>query len=81
MAENFEVGFGDGSGDCEDITVERSSSKNSNGAGYLTPKAKLAFTKLRKAFTIVLIPGHFDLKCHIQIKTDVSGYTIGKVLS
>ena len=40
-----------GSGDHKDETVEKSPSKNLNGAiGYLTPKARLVFTKLRKAF-------------------------------
>ncbi len=27
------------------------------------------------------ILNHFNLKCHIQIKTDTSGYTISKILS
>ncbi len=28
-----------------------------------------------------LILNHFDPKCHIQIETDVSGYSIGEILS
>ena len=40
VAEVDEVGVG-GSGDCEDETVGRLPSKNSNGAtGYLTPDAR-----------------------------------------
>ena len=53
MAENSEIDSV-GDGNCEDEIVEKSSltSKNSNRAtGYLTPKARLAFTQLRKAFT------------------------------
>ena len=52
MAKNAEVG--NVGVDCEDKMIERSplNSKNSNGAiGYLTSKARLAFTQLRKAFT------------------------------
>ena len=56
VAECDEVGTISSSGDCEDKTVKRSPSKNSNRAiGYLTPKTSLAFTKLRKTFTIALI--------------------------
>ena len=75
MAENAEVdSFGDS--DWDDKTVKRSSltSKNLNGAtGYLTPKARLAFTQLRKAFTKTPIFWHFDPECHIQIETDAPG--------
>ena len=83
MAKDTEVDS-IGSGDCEDKTVERLplTSKNSNGAtGYLTSKARLAFTKLRKAFTKAPILRHFDPECHIWIETDTSGYAIGGVLS
>ena len=56
-------------------------SKNLNRiTGYLTSKAKLMFTKLSKAFTKALIFQYFDLKYHIQIETNASGYAIGKVL-
>ena len=71
-------------GNCEDKTVKRLplTSKNSNRAmGYLTSKARLAFTQLKKAFTKALILWHFDLECHIRIKTDASNYAIGGVLS
>lgn len=52
--------------------------KNSN---FLTPKAKLAFLQLRKAFTKALIIYHFDLKRYIWIKIDISGYGIDSILS
>ena len=82
MAEEVEVGSINDN--CADETVKRSPliSKNSNGAiAYLTTGAKQAFTQLRQAFTKALILQHFDLKCHIRIKTDASGYAIGGVLS
>ena len=68
MAEDTKVGIIGVVGDCEDETVKRSplTSKNLNGAiGYLTPKARLAFTKLRKTLTKALILRHFDPECHI----------------
>ena len=56
MAENTEIGTIGESHDCEDETVKKSLSKNLNGAtDYLTPKARLAFTKLRKTFAKALI--------------------------
>ena len=48
---------------------------------FLTSNAKKAFNQLRLAFIKALILRHFDLKSHIQIETDVSGYAIGRVLS
>ena len=48
---------------------------------FLTPEARLAFNRLRLAFTKAPILWHFDLECHIQIETDASGYAIGGVLS
>ena len=73
--------IGDG-GDCKNETIKRLPSKNLNRAtGYLTPKTRLAFTKLRKAFTIAPIFKHFDPKCHIWIETDALGYAIDEVLS
>ena len=83
MAEDAEIGSVGGD-DCKDETVKRSllTSKNSNKAtGYLIPKARLAFTQLRKAFIKALILQHFDPKCHIWIETDVSGYAIDGVLN
>ena len=47
VAEIDEIGVG-GGGNCEDKTVEKSPSKNSNRAmRYLTPDARRAFTQLR----------------------------------
>ena len=83
MVEDAEVGSV-GSGDCEDGIIKKSPliSKNLNGAtSYLTPKAKLAFTQWRKAFTKAPILQHFDPQCYIRTETDVSGYAIGRVLS
>ena len=48
---------------------------------FLTPDARTLFNRLWLAFTEAPIFRHFDLECHIQIETDVSGYTIGGVLS
>ena len=47
----------------------------------LTSEAKLAFLQLRQAFTEAPILYHFDLKRHIRLKTDASGYAIGGILS
>ena len=82
MAEHNKVGTIHSGGNCKDKTGKKSPSKNSNRVtGYLTPKARLAFIKLRKAFTKALIFRHFDLKCHIRIKTDALSYAINGVLS
>ena len=65
-------------------TKKPSKAKNINGASgkdFLTPKAKFAFTRLRKAFTEVPILHHFDPERHIWIETDASGYEIGGVVS
>ena len=82
VAENDEVG-GVGSDDCEDETIKKSlCSKNLNKAtSYLTPNTRQTFTQLRQAFIKAPIIRHFDPKCHIQIKTNASGYVIGRVLS
>ena len=53
--------------------------KNS-GQSFLTPKARLAFNRLRLAFTKAPIFRDFDPECHIQIETDVLGYAISDVL-
>lgn len=49
--------------------------------GFVTPKAKLAFAKFRQAYSISTISNHFNLKCHIWIKTHALGYAIGGILS
>ena len=51
------------------------------GPGFLNPEARAAFNRLRLAFTKAPILRHFDPKCHIRIKTDVSGYAIDGILS
>ena len=48
---------------------------------FCTPKARLAFTKLRQVFVKALIFYHFDSEYHIRIETDISGYAIDGVLS
>ena len=58
-----------------------SKSKKTVGSDFLTPKAKLAFTKLRQAFVKALILYHFNPERYIWIKTDVLGYTIDRVLN
>lgn len=49
-------------------------------ARFITPGARLAFIKLRQVFIKVPTLYHFDLKFHIQTKTDLSDYAIDKVL-
>ena len=52
MTERDDVGISNGDDNCEYETIKRSFSKNSNRAvKYLTPKARLAFTQLKKKFT------------------------------
>ena len=41
----------------------------------------MAFTELRQAFIKAPILHYFDLKCHIPVETDISGYAIDEVLS
>ena len=57
------------------------SKKTVRSSDFLTPGAKLAFTKLWQAFLKATIFHHFDPECHIQTETDVSGYAIGRILS
>ena len=57
------------------------SKKTIRSLDFFTPKAKLAFTKLRLAFFKAPILHYFDPEYHIRIKTDASGYAIGGVLS
>ena len=58
-----------------------SKSKKMVGTDFLTPGAKLMFTKVRQAFLKALILYHFDPEHHIRIETDASDYAIGRVLS
>ncbi len=48
---------------------------------FLTLEAKLAFIRLKQAFTEAPILHHFDPERHIRIETDASGYAIGRLLS
>ena len=48
---------------------------------FLTPKAKLVFTKLRQVFLKAPILHHFDPNRHIRIETNALGYAIGRVLN
>ena len=48
---------------------------------FLTPEAKLAFSRLRQAFPEAPILHHFDPEHYIRIETDTSGYAIGGILS
>ena len=76
------VAVGSGGGGNETVKRLPLYTKATIGAiGYLTPDAKVAFIQLRKVFIKALILCYFDLECHIQIKTDVSAYAIGRVLS
>ena len=50
-------------------------------SGFLTSRARMAFTKLRQAFIKAPILYHFDSKCHIWVETDMSSYAIDWVLS
>ena len=57
------------------------SKKTVGSLDFLTPKARLVFTKLKQVFVKALILYHLDLEHHIWIKTDISGYAIVVVLS
>lgn len=48
---------------------------------FLIPGARLAFTKLRKAFNTALIMYHYDRKYHIWIQTNLSSYDISGIFS
>ena len=64
MAEDVEIGSG--WGNCEDKTTKRSLSASQyldKAISYLTTKARVAFSQLKKTFTKVLILWHFDLEC------------------
>ena len=57
------------------------SKKTVRSLDFLISKARLVFIKLRQALVKTPILYHFDLKYHIWIKIDISGYTIDGVLS
>ena len=58
-----------------------SKSKKIVGSDGLTPRARLAFTKLRQVFVKALILHHFDPDCHIRIEMDALSYAISGVLN
>ena len=74
-------GISDGKIDNKIANLSSATKKMSSGADFLIPKASLAFSQLKKAFTKAPILHHFDPKRHIRIDTDAPGYAIGKVLS
>ena len=51
------------------------------GPSFFTPKARLAFIKLRQAFIKIPIIYHFDLKCYFWIEINIFRYGISKILS
>ena len=63
------------------ISVNSTMAATADATGYLTPKARGAFTQLRQAFIEAPILWYFDPECHIRIETDASGYAITRVLS
>lgn len=54
---------------------------NTSAMRYLIIEARVVFTYIKQVFTAELILQHFDLKCYIRIETNVSNYTISKVIS
>ena len=48
---------------------------------FPTPGTRKAFNKLRQVFTKDPILLHFDPEYHIWIKTNASGYVIGKIIN
>lgn len=60
--------------------IEKDRSKQSKTRFFLFG-AEFAFAKLGQNFSTVPVLYCFDLKCHIQFKTDVSGNTINRVFS
>ncbi len=68
------------------LSLQSGSEPKKQGLGlksvsFLTFGVKKVFTKLRQAFVEAPILNHFDPEHYIQIKTDVSGYAIGGILS
>ena len=61
--------------------ASRARNLSSQSKAFFTTEAKRTFTKLRQAFIEAPILNHFDPEHHIQIETDVLGYTIDRVLS
>ena len=57
------------------------SKKTIKSSNFFISGAKLAFTELRQAFFKAPILYYFDLKHHIRIEIDVSGYAIDELFS
>ena len=81
--DNVKVDGGEVEVDEIEKKVQKSSKskKTVRSSDFLTLEAKQAFTKLGQAFFKTPILHHFNLERDIRIKIDVSGYTIGEVLS
>lgn len=60
---------GSGSDEIDDVDIGHINKKSKDlvkvGAGFLTPTAKLAFTKLKQVFIKPFTLHHFNSKCHI----------------
>ena len=93
-AGNNEI-VGGGGGRVDEMVVDSFKSKNKKSKkltrmlnikaigkpNFLTLNARKIFNYLRLVFIKAPILRHFDLKSHIQIKTDASSYSIDGVLS
>ena len=55
--------------------------KSSSELGFFTIRAKLGFAKLKQAFIKIPIIYYFDPKCYMCIRSNLSDYSIDKVLS
>ena len=64
-----------------EILVNLTISTNAGAIEYFISEARIAFTQLKQAFTKAPIFQYFNLKYHIQIETNKSGYAICKVFS
>ena len=58
--------------------TSRAKNLGQSGTFFIT-NARRTFIKLRQAFIVVSILNHFDLKRHIQIKTNDLDYAIDEI--
>ncbi len=65
----------------EKSEASRAKNLSSQSGSFFASKAKKAFTKLKQGFVETPILNYFDPERHIKIEIDVSGYTIGEILS
>ena len=72
-----------GSNASRKMTMSKSQTKNRHleETKFLTFGVRKTFNHLKQAFTKGLILQHFDLECHIRIKTNASSYALRRVLS